>query len=134
MLSCSWIPSDSKSQGNWRLDSKETMGCPGLGKYTVEPSLKRLPVSRIDLMLRDAFPCAKPYPDGRARTLARAAGSQGAAVRGRAALLSPVGCRASPGQGVSRGEANTFLLVLFDRPVARCKQGWDLGVDGIIRA
>lgn len=52
------------------------MGCPGLWKYTLELSLKRLPVSRIDLMFRDVFPCAKPYPDRRARTLRRAAGVQ----------------------------------------------------------
>lgn len=52
------------------------MGCPGLWKYTLELSLKRLPVSRIDLMFRDVFPCAKPYPDRRVRTLGRAAGVQ----------------------------------------------------------
>lgn len=52
------------------------MGCPGLWKYTLVLSLKRLPVSRIDLMFRDVFPCAKPYPDRRMRTLGRAAGVQ----------------------------------------------------------
>lgn len=52
------------------------MGCPGLWKYTLELSLKRLAVSRIDLMFRDVFPCAKPYSDRRVRTLGRAVGVQ----------------------------------------------------------
>lgn len=38
--------------------------------------MKRLAVSRIDLMFQDVFPCAKPYPDRRVRTLGRAAGVQ----------------------------------------------------------
>lgn len=127
MLSRSWIPSDSESWGNWRLDSKKkkttkNVGCPGLWEYTAEPSFKRLPVSRAGWMLREAGSCAKPHPDARA-------GGQGAAVRGRRALQ---GAEHLPGwRCASREHPELWGAkhlppgptdVPLERLAARCKQ------------
>lgn len=97
------------------------MGCPGLWKYTAEPSLKRLPVSRIDLMFRNVFPCAKPYPYRRARTLERAAREPGCSRARLCCTAEPCGVQSITqaedvlaGSTGSWGEANTFLLAPLD--------------------
>ena len=87
------------------------------------------------------FPCAKPYPNGRVRTLERAAGEPECSRARLCCAAEPRGVQSVAragdvlaGSTESWGEADTFLLAPLDRLAARWKQGWDLGVDHITKA
>lgn len=97
------------------------MGCPGLWKYTAEPSLKRLPVSKIDLMFLRCFPVCQTLSRWESEDPGKGCQEPGCSHVRLCCAAEPCGVQSIARAGdmltgctESWGEVNTFLPAPLD--------------------